>query len=152
MRMSREKGMGRDRSKEYAEFLKKKEIHTLETGIDVDKSELNHMMFEFQKDLCRWALKKGKAALLIGCGTGKSILQLDLIERVIELYSKEGDIVFTPFMGIGSEVYQAVKMGRKGIGIELKTAYYEQAVKNLQSLENDKNQMNLFDWMGNGNA
>ncbi len=47
-------------------------------------------------------------------------LQLDTIERLIHLYSNKGDTVFTPFMGIGSEVYQAVKMGRKGIGFELK--------------------------------
>lgn len=75
-------------------------------------------------------------------------LQLDLIERVITLYSNEGDVVFTPFMGIGSEVYQAVKMNRKGIGIELKDAYFEQAVKNLNSLELEKAQVTLFDLMG----
>lgn len=73
-------------------------------------------------------------------------LQLDVIERVIKLYSKEGDVVFTPFMGIGSEVYQAVKMDRKGIGIELKKEYFEQAKKNLQALDDEKNQLNLFDY------
>lgn len=60
-----------------------------------------------------------------------SPLQLDVIERCIHLWSNFGDVVFTPFMGIGSEVYGAVEMGRKGIGIELKASYYEQAVKNL---------------------
>lgn len=73
-------------------------------------------------------------------------LQLDVIERVIKLYSKEGDVVFTPFMGIGSEVYQAVKMERKGIGIELKKEYFEQAKKNLQALDDERNQLNLFDY------
>lgn len=73
-------------------------------------------------------------------------LQLDVIERVIKLYSKEGDVVFTPFMGIGSEVYQAVKMDRKGIGIELKKEYFEQAKKNLQALDDERNQLNLFDY------
>lgn len=72
-------------------------------------------------------------------------LQLDVIERCLRLYTNEGDVVFTPFLGIGSEIYQAVKMNRKGIGIELKTAYYEQAVKNLQKLELDKKQMTIFD-------
>lgn len=72
-------------------------------------------------------------------------LQLGVIERILKLYSNEGDKVFTPFMGIGSEVYQAVKMGRKGIGIELKDVYYEQAVKNLETLEMEKNQMSIFD-------
>lgn len=57
-------------------------------------------------------------------------LQLDVIARAIELRSNPGDIVFTPFMGVGSEVYQAVAMGRKAIGCELKPSYYRQAVRN----------------------
>lgn len=64
-------------------------------------------------------------------------LQLDVIERCIVLYSNPGEIVLTPFMGVGSEVYQAVKMGRKGVGIELKPSYYRQAVKNLETLSLD---------------
>lgn len=60
-----------------------------------------------------------------------SPLQLDVIERCIDLWSCPGDTVLTPFMGIGSEVYSAVKRGRKGIGIELKPSYYRQAVKNV---------------------
>ena len=74
-------------------------------------------------------------------------LQLDVIERIINLYSCDDDVVFTPFMGIGSEVYQAAKMGRKAIGIELKDVYFEQAVKNIHMLENEKNQMNIFDFI-----
>lgn len=74
-------------------------------------------------------------------------LQLDVIERIINLYSNPDDVVFTPFMGIGSEVYQSVKMGRKAIGIELKDAYFEQAVKNMKSLEEEKAQMTLFDFL-----
>ena len=74
-------------------------------------------------------------------------LQLPVIERIVNLYSNEGDIVFTPFMGIGSEVYQSVKMGRKAIGIELKNAYFEQAVKNIHTLEQEQQQISLFDFM-----
>lgn len=73
-------------------------------------------------------------------------LQLDVIERCVKLYSNDGDTVFTPFMGIGSEVYQSVKMGRKGIGIELKKEYFDQAVKNLQALDDENNQMTLDDF------
>lgn len=65
-----------------------------------------------------------------------SPLQLDVIERCIHLWSNPNDVVFTPFLGIGSEVYGAVEMGRKGIGIELKSSYYNQAVKNLNGLKN----------------
>lgn len=65
-----------------------------------------------------------------------SPLQLDVIERCIHLWSNPDDIVFTPFLGIGSEVYGAVELGRKGMGIELKNTYYAQAVKNLESAKN----------------
>jgi DNA modification methylase len=71
-------------------------------------------------------------------------LQLDTIERIIHLYSNPGDKVFTPFMGIGSEVFQAVKMGRFGIGIELKESYYDLAVRNLASVMEEKKQLSLF--------
>lgn len=58
-------------------------------------------------------------------------LQLDVIERAIVLWSNPGEVVFTPFMGVGSEVFAAVANGRKGVGIELKPSYYRQAVLNL---------------------
>lgn len=58
-------------------------------------------------------------------------LQLDVINRVVEMRSNPGENVLTPFMGVGSEVYGAVVNGRRGIGIELKPSYYRQAVKNL---------------------
>lgn len=57
-------------------------------------------------------------------------LQLSVIERGIELWTNPNDVVFTPFLGIGSEAYTALKMGRRAIGVELKESYYTQAVKN----------------------
>jgi DNA modification methylase len=71
-------------------------------------------------------------------------LQLDTIERLIHLYSNKGDVVFSPFMGIGSEVYSAVKMGRKGIGFELKESYFDLAKKNIMTAIEEKKQMELF--------
>lgn len=65
-------------------------------------------------------------------------LQLDVIERCLALYSNPGESVLTPFMGVGSEVYGAVREGRKGIGIELKQSYYRQAVKNVARAISDK--------------
>lgn len=59
-------------------------------------------------------------------------LQLDVIDRCVELFSNPGEKVFTPFMGVGSEVYSPVILGRLGIGAELKPSYYRQAVKNVQ--------------------
>lgn len=62
-------------------------------------------------------------------------LQLDVIDRLVELYSNPNEIVLTPFMGVGSEVYSPVSMGRKAIGIELKDSYYKQAVLNLKDAD-----------------
>jgi DNA modification methylase len=71
-------------------------------------------------------------------------LQLETIERAIHLYTNVNDTILTPFMGIGSEVFQAVKMNRKGIGFELKESYYDLAKKNLASLLETKKQTTLF--------
>ncbi len=59
-------------------------------------------------------------------------LQLDVIDRCVELFSNRGETVFTPFMGVGSEVYSPVMLGRRGIGAELKASYYRQAVNNVK--------------------
>ncbi len=64
-------------------------------------------------------------------------LQLDVIDRLVDLYSNKGEVVLTPFMGVGSEVYSPVSQGRKAIGIELKDSYYKQAKINL-SLAKDR--------------
>ena len=73
-----------------------------------------------------------------------SPLQLDVIERCIHLWSNPGDIVFTPFLGIASEVYGAVEMGRYGVGIELKPSYFAQAVKNLEAAKKRREEGTLF--------
>lgn len=65
-------------------------------------------------------------------------LQLDVIERFIDLRTVPGERVLTPFMGVGSEVFAAVRMGRYGIGAELKPSYYRQAVLNLGSVDVDR--------------
>jgi len=71
-------------------------------------------------------------------------LQLPVIERGIDLWTNPGDTVLTPFLGIGSEAYMAVKMGRKAIGVELKDSYFRQAVKNVQSAA-ETGQISIFD-------
>ena len=70
--------------------------------------------------------------------------QLSVWERCIELWTNPDDIVFTPFAGIGSEVYQALKMGRRGLGIELKESYYNQAVANCKGVESMAKVKKLF--------
>jgi DNA modification methylase len=74
-------------------------------------------------------------------------LQLDVIDRALVLWSNFGDTVLTPFMGVGSEVYAAVRLGRKGIGIELKDTYFRQAIKNLEAVDVEMIETpTLFDW------
>lgn len=65
-----------------------------------------------------------------------SPLQLDVIERCIELWSNPWETVLTPFMGIGSEVYCALAANRRGVGFELKASYWRQAVRNVQDIDN----------------
>lgn len=72
-------------------------------------------------------------------------LQLDTIKRAVTLWSNEGDTVLTPFLGIGSEVYQSILLNRKGIGFELKDSYFAEAVKNCKKAECDVSQKSLFD-------
>lgn len=80
-------------------------------------------------------------------------LQLDVIQRCIELWTNPNDIVFDPFAGIGSVPYVAVKLNRRGIGIELKQSYYEQAKANLEiaahgdTMDNIVGQMSIFDFI-----
>ena len=61
--------------------------------------------------------------------------QLDVIDRIVELYSNPNEVVFTPFMGVGSEVFSPVSLGRKAIGVELKDSYYKQAILNVKEAE-----------------
>jgi DNA modification methylase len=76
-------------------------------------------------------------------------LQLDVIDRLVEMYSNEGEVVLTPFMGVGSEVYSPVSLGRKAIGIELKDSYFKQAKINLDLANNrfqdEPKQMSILD-------
>lgn len=64
-------------------------------------------------------------------------LQLDVIARFVQLRTQPGETVFTPFMGVGSEVYESVRLGRIGVGCELKPSYYVQATRNLAAVDED---------------
>jgi hypothetical protein len=73
-------------------------------------------------------------------------LQLDVIHRAIQLWTNEGETVFTPFMGVGSEVYEAVRMNRRGLGVELKASYFRQALLNVHAATlAETEQSTLFD-------
>lgn len=68
-------------------------------------------------------------------------LQLDVIERAMQMWTKVGDTVLTPFLGVGSEAYMAVKMGRKAIGVELKESYFALAKRNMAQAEESQYDM-----------
>jgi DNA modification methylase len=70
-------------------------------------------------------------------------LQLDVIDRTVILWTNPGEVVLTPFMGVGSEVYSPVSMGRKAIGIELKDSYYKQSILNLKEAKNRFNKLEI---------
>jgi len=72
-------------------------------------------------------------------------LQLEVIERAIELWTNPNDIVLDPFDGIGSTGYTALKMGRRHVGVELKESYYKQAVANCEAMEDAPEQISVFD-------
>lgn len=80
-------------------------------------------------------------------------LQLEVIQRCIELWTNPNDIVLDPFAGIGSSPYVAVTLGRRGIGFELKESYYEQAKANLEIAAHDSKmtcpvgQMTIYDFL-----
>lgn len=73
-------------------------------------------------------------------------LQLDVIDRIVSLYSNPNEVVFTPFMGVGSEVYSPVSLERKAIGVELKESYFKQAILNLKEINYrfKKSEISLF--------
>ncbi len=74
-------------------------------------------------------------------------LQLGTIERCIRLWSNPGEVVLSPFAGIGSEPYMAVKLGRRGVGVELKASYFRAATRNLRRVEQDMKPLDLFSAM-----
>lgn len=80
-------------------------------------------------------------------------MSLDAVARCIELWSNPGDIVLDPFVGIGSSVYQALLMGRRGVGFELKDSYYQQAVLNCKRAESNAKtpQVGLDKWVSTNN-
>ena len=75
-------------------------------------------------------------------------LQLGTIERCIALWSNPGETILSPFAGIGSEIYQAIKMGRKGIGIELKPMYFNVMTRNVREAQRQSHQVDLFAMAG----
>lgn len=95
-------------------------------------------------DIQRTDVLNNKEGTAMGDEKHIAPLQLEVINRLVNLWSNEGETVFTPFLGIGSEVYMSLKNNRKAIGIELKDSYFDVAVKNCRNVEQLKNQLSLL--------
>jgi DNA modification methylase len=150
---------------DYGKFLYSKRHVSADCGHE--PSALHSSLYDFQRAITQWAIRRGRAAIFAGTGLGKTRmqiewarpiwygiresetlnaaaarsekderhicpLQLETIERCVRLWSNPGELVFSPFAGIGSEGYVSLQHGRKFIGIELKREYYEAACRNLR--------------------
>lgn len=130
----------------YAEFLDSR--RQLGENAGFEPVWMPDFLFDFQAMLVEWAVRKGRAGIFAFCGAGKTPQQLVWAENVVRKTNKPV-LILTPFMGVGSECYGAVKLGRKGIGIELKESYFRQAVKNLEALERPAESSPQFSVMAN---
>jgi len=133
--------------------IKKAElVEMIETYYQLNGIELNEHTKELKPewltgswfDIRRTDVLNGKEGTALGDEKHIAPLQLTVIRRALQMWSNPGDLVFTPFLGIGSEIYEALKLGRRGVGIELKPSYFETANKNLKRIELSQNQQTLF--------
>ena len=94
----------------YEEFLKTKEMKTIQAGFDLDRSEINSHAFDFQKDIIQWACKKGKAAILTGCGSGKTMMQLEWAAAV-HRHTGRNVLIIAPLSVVQQTKNEAEKFG-----------------------------------------
>ena len=115
---------------------------------NVEKSDIEHLeetMKEYRVnswfDIKRTDVLNNSEGTDLGDEKHIAPLQLSVIRKSVQMWSNPGETVFTPFLGIGSEVYESVKLGRFGIGIELKDKYFETAIKNVNKVLEKRNQL-----------
>lgn len=118
---------------------------------NVEKSDIKHLEDVYKDyavqswmDIKRTDVLNNREGTDLGDEKHIAPLQLSVIRRCVQMWSNPGETVFTPFLGIGSEVYESVKLNRFGIGIELKDKYYETAIKNVNKAILKTNQKTLF--------
>lgn len=126
--------------------------HTNESYPVSEWQEVASPIWEYDHSPCWWDINQSDTLNVAMARDGRDErhicpLQLPVIERLLKLYTNPNDIVFTPFMGIASEIYQSVKMGRRGVGIELKESYFKAAIQNMQNLDLEKCQTSIFDFI-----
>lgn len=100
----------------YQEFLKTKELQTIEAGFEADESFMSSALFPFQKDIVKWATKKGKAAVLIGCGLGKTIIQLSWAEQIYR-HTGKNVLIVAPLSVVKQTAREAEKFGISTVNV-----------------------------------
>lgn len=108
----------------YAEFLKKKEMKANDSGFDVSRDEINPSMFDFQKDMVIWALKKGKSSIFSDCGTGKTITQLEWADKVAK--KTGGNVLIVAPLNV---VHQTARIEASKFGYEVTECRKQEDVK-----------------------
>jgi DNA modification methylase len=131
-----------NRDKGFTEYIGEREFTNTNFNEDQSKNKLSHEIWQRYASPVWFDIRQTRvlnSEIARDDKDEKHVcpLQLDVIERALELWSAENDIVLDPFNGIGSTIYSAVKMKRKGIGFELKESYYNQTIKNMKNLERE---------------
>lgn len=95
---------------DYQEFLAKKKITSVASGFEVDPQAINPMLFDFQRDIVRWALRQGRAAIFADCGLGKSFMQLEWAKHV-SIHTGKPVLILAPLAVSGQTVREGAKLG-----------------------------------------
>ena len=97
-------------NRDYEEFICTKRIRTASTGFDVPESDINHRLFDFQRDIVRWAVKKGKSAVFAGTGLGKTLMQLEWARQIHNRDNKQV-LILAPLAVASQTVKEGAKFG-----------------------------------------
>jgi DNA modification methylase/superfamily II DNA or RNA helicase len=138
-----------ERKQGFTEYIGEREFNNTNFNEDQRKNKLSHEIWQRYASPVWFDIRQTRVLSTDIARDEKDEkhvcpLQLDTIERCLELWSAKDDIVLDPFSGIGSTVYSSVSMGRYGIGIELKESYWKQSIKNLEYLEAKEKQGDLL--------
>lgn len=129
----------------YTEFLENKIVIAEDFGSEIEPGSLTECLLPHQKYIATWCLKGGRRAIFASFGLGKTVMQLDIIERLITRFTNPGELVDDPFGGLFSTAYKCLEMGRKAISFELNPEYYDDGLFYLKSIEYKVNVPTLFD-------
>jgi hypothetical protein len=125
----------------YDDFLASKRRSVHDIGPSADASDVHPLLHDWQAEIVTWAVRKGRAAVFADCGLGKTFIQLEWAR----LWSNPGELICSPFAGIGSEGHVALLAKRRFVGCELKASYWQTACANLANAEAVGMAPTLFD-------